>query len=87
MPKVEDAHLNDLLSANGIIIGSSTYFGTMACPIKEFIDMSIKYYGKFKGKVGGAFTSCHRIGGGGETTLHSINNAFLIHGIVLSNTR
>ncbi|MGE4412965.1 MAG: flavodoxin family protein, partial [Candidatus Caldatribacteriota bacterium] len=58
--RIEDTSLDDLLDADGIIIGSPTYFGMMAAPIKEFIDRSNKYYGKLKGKVGGAFTSCHR---------------------------
>ena len=81
--RIEDTSLDDLLDADGIIIGSPTYFGMMAAPLKEFIDRSNKYYGKLKGKVGGAFTSCHRIGGGGETTLQSIHNAFLIHGMII----
>ena len=81
--RVENTNLNDLLEADGIIIGSPTYFGSMSSPIKEFIDKSIKYYGKLEGKVGGAFTSCQRIGGGGETTLQSIINAFLVHGMIV----
>ena len=81
--RVEDTNLNDLLSADGIIIGSPTYFGSMASPVKELIDKSVKYYGKFKDKVGGAFTSCQRVGGGGETTLQSIINAFLEHGMII----
>ena len=81
--RVEDTNLNDLLSADGIIIGSPTYFGSMASPVKELIDKSVKYYGKFKGKVGGTFTSCQRVGGGGETTLQSIINAFLVHGMIV----
>jgi NAD(P)H dehydrogenase (quinone) len=81
--KVDDTNLDDLLSADGIIIGSPTYFGSMASPVKELIDKSVKYYGKFKGKVGGAFTSCKRIGGGSETTLQSIINAFLVHGMIV----
>ncbi|MBE3128819.1 MAG: NAD(P)H-dependent oxidoreductase, partial [Actinobacteria bacterium] len=81
--KVEKVNLNDLLEADGIIIGSPTYFGSMASPVKELMEKSEKYYGKFIGKVGGAFTSCKRIGGGGETTLQSIINAFLIHGMIV----
>jgi len=80
---LDNTNLNDLLRADGIIIGSPTHFGAMSAPIKEFIDKSIKCYGKFEGKVGGAFTSCHRIGGGGETALQSIINAFLVHGMII----
>jgi len=81
--KVEEVNLNELLEADGIVIGSPTYFGSMVSPVKELIDKSVKCYGKFKGKVGGAFTSCQRVGGGGETTLQSIINAFLVHGMIV----
>ena len=81
--KVDDTNLNDLLSADGIIIGSPTYFGLMVSPVKELIDKSVKYYGKFKGKEDGAFTSCQLVGGGGETTLQSIINVFLVHGMIV----
>ncbi|MEA1963838.1 MAG: flavodoxin family protein [Candidatus Aerophobetes bacterium] len=81
--RVKDINLDELLEAEGIILGSPTYFGSMASSLKKLIDESVKYYGKFKGKVGGAFTSCQRVGGGGETTLQSIINAFLIHGMIV----
>jgi len=81
--RVEDINLNELLETDGIILGSPTYFGSMASPLKRLVDESVKYYGKLKGKVGGAFTSRQRVGGGGETTLQSIINAFLIHGMII----
>lgn len=80
---IENVDLDILLDVDGIIIGSPTYFGSMASPVKDFIDKSIKFYGKLNGKVGGCFTSCQRVGGGGETTLQSIINAFLIHGMIV----
>lgn len=81
--RVVDVNLSDLLEANGIIYGSPTYYGCMAAPLKELIDKTIKYHGKFEGKIGGAFTSCGRIGGGGETALSNIINTFLIHGMIV----
>jgi len=45
--RVEDTNLNDLLSAEGIIIGSPTYFGSMASPVKELIDKSVNYLTKY----------------------------------------
>jgi len=80
---IENVDLDILLEVDGVIIGSPTYFGSMASPVKNFIDRSIKFYGKLNGKVGGCFTSCQRVGGGGETTLQSIINAFFIHGMIL----
>lgn len=80
---VDTLEPNELLESDGIIIGSPTYFGSMSYPVKKMIDDSIIHYGKLDGKVGGAFTSCQRVGGGGETTLQSIINAYLVHGMII----
>jgi len=81
--KVEDASVDELLDAKGIIIGSPTYFGTMAAEIKSFLDESVKHFGKLKGKIGAGFSSSALIGGGNETTVLSILKAFLIHGMIV----
>ena len=80
---VEETDINDLIEANGIIIGSPTYFGSMAAPIKELLDKSIRCHGKLVGKVGGAFSSSAYIGGGNETTILDILHAMLVHGMIL----
>lgn len=72
-----------LLDYDGIIIGSPTYYGGPAAPIRDLFDRSIKYHGKLEGKVGAAFTSSGGIGGGNETTLLSILTALLVHGMVI----
>ena len=79
--RVENVSLDILIESHGLIIGSPTYFGSMSSQIKDFLDKSIKYYGKLVEKVGGAFTSCKT--GGGETTLLSIINAMFFHGMVV----
>ena len=38
---VNKATVEDMLAADGIIIGSPTYFGTMAAEIKALIDKSV----------------------------------------------
>lgn len=73
----------DLLKYHLIILGSPTYYGLMAGEMKKFIDDSVRYHGKLSGKVGGAFTSCGGIAGGAETTILSILEAFLIHGMIV----
>ncbi len=73
----------DLLQYNLIIFGAPTYYGTMPGEMKKLIDESVKYHGKLSGRVAGAFTSCGGIGGGSETTLLSILEAFLIHGMIV----
>ena len=84
--RVEEAHVDELPACDGIIIGSPTYFGNVAAEIKKFIDESIKYYKKLKGKAGGAFSSCGILGGGGEITNLAILKALMIHGMVVQGT-
>ena len=80
---VEDIKADDLLNYDGIIIGSPTYYGTMASPIKKLLDDSVRFHGELEGKVGGAFASSANVGGGNETTILDILNAMLIHGMVI----
>jgi len=82
--KKPDATTNeDLLNADGIIVGSPTYYGQMSWKIKNLFDKSVKIHGKLKGKVGGAFTSSGGIASGAETTILSILQAMLIHGMII----
>lgn len=73
----------DLLKYHLIIFGSPTYYGLMAAEMKKLIDESVRHHGKLAGRVGGAFTSSGGIAGGGETTILSILEAFLIHGMIV----
>jgi len=83
LKKVEDTTLEDLLGWHGIIVGSPTYYGLAAAPIKDLFDRSVKYHGELEGKVGGAFSSSTNIGGGNETTVLSILQMMLIHGMIV----
>jgi NAD(P)H dehydrogenase (quinone) len=55
----------------------------MAGELKELLDKSVKYHGRLVGKVGAAFASSANVGGGNETTILSILQAMLIHGMVI----
>ncbi|MBT1076124.1 flavodoxin family protein [Geobacter grbiciae] len=81
--KVEEVELDTLPSYDGFIVGSPNYFGTMAWPVKKFVDESVKYFKKLDGKAAAAFTSEGMIGGGGDTVVLDILKAFLIHGCVV----
>jgi NAD(P)H dehydrogenase (quinone) len=81
--KAEETKNNDLLAADGIIMGSPTYFGQMSAKLKALIDESVKVHKQLTGKVGGAFTSSGGTASGGETTLLSIVQAMLIHGMIV----
>lgn len=76
----------DLLGYDGIIIGSPTYYGTMAADIKKLLDESVEFHGELEGKVGAAFSSSANIGGGNETTILDIINAMLIHGMIIQGS-
>jgi NAD(P)H dehydrogenase (quinone) len=80
---VKDTPVDDLLKYDGIIIGSPTYYGTMAAEIKKLFDDSVKFHGRLEGKVGAAFASSANIAGGNETTVLDILNAMLIHGMII----
>ena len=81
--KVVDTRIDDLLEADGIVMGSPTYYGSMAAELKQLIDESVEHHGKLEGKVGAAFSSSGGIGGGNETTVLDILKAMLIHGMIV----
>lgn len=77
------AKIEELQSADAVVMGSPCYYGSMAGELKGFLDQSVKLHGKLEGKVGGAFASSGMLGGGNETTVLSIVNALLVHGMVV----
>jgi NAD(P)H dehydrogenase (quinone) len=80
---VDQTSNEDLLKADGIIVGSPTYYGLMSGKIKTFFDRSVEIHGKLAGKVGAAFTSSGGTASGAETTLLSILKAMLVHGMIV----
>ena len=85
LKKVEDTRIEDLLNYDCLVFGSPTYYGSMAWPLKKLLDESVKFHGKLRGKVGGAFASSANVGGGNETTVLDVLHALLIHGMVDDN--
>ena len=81
--KAAQTSLEDLQAADGIIMGSPTYYGQMSAKLKALIDKSVTIHGKLEGKVGAAFTSSGGTASGAETTLLSILQAMLIHGMII----
>lgn len=81
--RVEDFPAKEALEYDGLIIGSPTYYGSMAGPVKEFLDESVAFHGQLEGRIGAAFSSAANIGGGNETTITGILNAMLIHGMII----
>jgi len=83
LKRVEEIGSKDLLDYDAILIGSPTYYGSMAAEIKKLLDSSVQFHGKLDGKIGGAFSSAANVGGGNETTILDITNAMLIHGMIV----
>jgi NAD(P)H dehydrogenase (quinone) len=75
--RAEETKNSDLLAADGIIMGQ------MSAKLKTLIDESVKVHKNLTGKVGGAFTNSGGTASGGETTLLSIVQAMLIHGMIV----
>jgi NAD(P)H dehydrogenase (quinone) len=80
---VGDVKLDDLLSADAIVVGSPTYYGQMAAQLKQMFDDAVSRHGKLDGKIGAAFSSSVNIGGGNETTIMGIIEAMLISGMIV----
>jgi len=74
---------DDLLAYDAIVVGSPTYYGSMAGPLKELFDETVAFHGKLDGKIGAAFSSAANIGGGNETTIMGIIEAMLIAGLTV----
>ena len=81
--EVKDITIDELLDFDAILFGSPTYYGVMAAELKKLLDQSVKHHGKLTGKIGGAFSTSGMMGGGGETTILSILQALLIHGMIV----
>jgi NAD(P)H dehydrogenase (quinone) len=81
--KADKTNLKDLLDADGIVMGSPTYYGQMSAKLKALIDESVKIHGKLEGKAGAAFTSAGGTATGAETTILSILQAMLVHGMIV----
>ena len=73
----------ELLDYDGIIIGSPTYYGSMAAEVKKLFDDSVSFHGKLEGRAGAAFSSAANIGGGNETTITAILNAMIVQGMII----
>lgn len=80
---VKKITLNDLIEADGIIVGSPTYYGSIASPIKKLFDDTIAIHGKLVDKVGAAFTSSAFMGGGNELAIMDILHAMMVHGMII----
>lgn len=80
---VDQVTREDLEKADGIIIGSPTYYANMAAPVKQLIDDW--YFQKITlfDKVGGAFATGGGRTAGRETVVNSLLLAMLNNGMIV----
>ena len=81
---VDKVKAENLLDFDAIVVGSPTYYGHMAAPVKQLFDDSVANHGGLDGKVAAAFSSSANVGGGNETTIMGIIEAMLIAGMVVA---
>ena len=80
---VAEITAGQLVEYDAIVVGSPTYYGAPAAPVRKLFDDSVAYHGQLEGKVGAAFTSSANIGGGNETTILTVLQSMLIHGMIV----
>jgi NAD(P)H dehydrogenase (quinone) len=85
----EEGHIyaskKDIMSCDGLAMGSPTHFGNMASPLKYFIDSLTDCWlkGSLVDKPACVFTSSSSMHGGQETTLLSMMLPLLHHGMCI----
>ena len=75
----------DVKKCSGIILGSPSYFGNMAAPLKHYIDQTSNIWinGSLVNKPAAVFCSSSSMHGGQETTLLSMMFPLLHHGAII----
>ena len=75
----------DLKTADAIVLGSPTYYGNMAAPMKAFIDdWWLKYRINLTDKVGGAFATGGSESGGQEQVVLSLVTSLIHAGMIIA---
>lgn len=75
----------DMIDCDALILGSPSYFGNMASPLKKFIDSTgnLWFSGAMEGKPSGVFATASSLHGGQETTLINMMIPLLHFGMVI----
>ena len=78
----------DLMNCSGLALGSPTRFGSMAAPLKYFLDTTGDLWATnaLENKPGIAFTSTGSMHGGQEVTIFNLITFMLHHGMIISGT-
>jgi NAD(P)H dehydrogenase (quinone) len=79
------AEIAELPTADAVIFGTPTRFGSMCGQMRQFLDATGQLWqeGALIGKVGGVFTSTATQHGGQESTILSFHTTLLHHGFII----
>lgn len=88
LKRVGEVTGDDLIMADGVIVGSPVYFGNMAGEVKIFLDNWLLKFGlwqdrKMRDKVGAAFSTGAAVSNGKEVTILTILDAMLINQMIV----
>ena len=85
MAHIPVVHVDDLASADAIIFGTPTRFGSMCGQMRQFLDATGQLWakGSLVGKVGSVFASSATQHGGQESTILSFHTTLLHQGMVV----
>ena len=87
--RVAEVTADDLLSSDGLIIGSPVYFGNMSGEVKTFLDswakMGLFQDRKMRNKVGGTFATGASFSNGKELTMLTIQAAMVMHQMLVTS--
>jgi NAD(P)H dehydrogenase (quinone) len=86
LEQVPVASVADLVSADAIIFGAPTRFGSVCGQMRQFLDATGGLWakGELIGKVGSVFTSSATQHGGQESTILSLHATLLHHGMLVA---
>ena len=76
--------LDELVRADGYILGTPTYFGGVSGLMRTFMDRTVPLFGKLKYKVVGTISVGDGEFGGQELAAQSIRTFCLNHSMILS---
>jgi len=88
IPKKDEIYCTkeDLINCSGLALGSPTRFGSIASPLKYFLDSTGDLWAanSLENKPGLAFTSTSSMHGGQEITLYNLITYMLHQGMIIS---
>ncbi|MDI9347649.1 MAG: NAD(P)H-dependent oxidoreductase [Methylacidiphilales bacterium] len=86
--EVPQVAISDLANCSGLALGSPSYFGAIASPLKSFLETTSELWlnGSLVSKPAMVFSSSDSIHGGQESVLLSMMVPLLHHGMIIVGT-